>query len=142
MSSSQHSPSRIKPQRGQIPKNSPKSPASERWAVLHEDEAGSYLTHDTGHLGPESALLSVDPRSLSCGADVLAGKPASHDVNKAAPRSAVKGAHVIPNRERREGSVVLSCHKHSLGVGLAFNGANASVSKQLSGEDASTSARE
>jgi hypothetical protein len=72
----------------------------------------------------------------------LTGKPASHDVNNSAPRSAVKGLHVIPNREKREASIVLSCHKHGLSVGLPFDGAHASVSEQLAGKDAATSACE
>jgi hypothetical protein len=72
----------------------------------------------------------------------LTGKAASHDVNNSSPRPSVKGLHVIPNREWRETSIVLSCHKHGLRVGIPLDGAHASVSKQLSGKDAATSACE
>jgi hypothetical protein len=139
---SQHAPSRIKPQRGQVSKNSSKSPRSEHWAVFHEDVARSYLANDPGHVAPHAAAFAVNACTSPCGADVLAGKAASHDVNNACPRSSVKGLHVIPNRERREGSIVLSCNKHGLGVGLPLNGADASVAQQLAGKDASTSACE
>jgi hypothetical protein len=74
--------------------------------------------------------------------DVLARKAPCHHVNKAIPWSSVKGLHVIPNRERREGSIVLSCHKHGLGVRVPLDGADASVPEQLAAENASTSACE
>lgn len=51
---SQHSPSRIVPQRGQVAENASKSARSEHWGVLHEDEARSYFANDAGHLRPES----------------------------------------------------------------------------------------
>jgi len=139
---SQHAPLRIKPQRGQISKYSSESPRSEHWAVFHKDVARSYLANDPGHVAPHAAAFAVNACPPPSGADVLAGKAASHDVNNACPRSSVKSLHVIPNRERREGSIVLSCHKHGLGVGLPLNGADASVAQQLAGKDASTSACE
>jgi hypothetical protein len=91
---------------------------------------------------PHSAAFSVKSRAAPGSADVLARKPSSHDVNNSAPWFSVKGLHVIPNRERREGSIVLSCHKHGLSVRLPLDGADCSVSKQLPCEDAATSACE
>jgi hypothetical protein len=93
-------------------------------------------------MAPHTAAGSSDACPLACDADVLAWKPASHDVNNAAPRISVKGLHVIPNRERREASIVLSCHKNSLCVGLPLDCGDASVPKHLACEDAATSACE
>ena len=140
--SSQHRPATVIPERGQITKHDSESSSNECWAVFHEDVAGSNLANDARHVLPHSATLSGDSCASSSHADVLARKAASHDVNNSAPRSCVKTLHVIPNRERREASIVLSCHKHGLGVGIPLDGTDASVSKQLAGKDAATSARE
>jgi hypothetical protein len=133
---------RIKPQRGQVSENSSKSPRSESWAVFHEDVSGSNFANDAGHVVPHAAAFSIKPRSVPGNADVLAREPSRHDVNNSAPWLSVKRLHVIPNRERREGSIVLSCHKHGLSVRLPLDGADCSVSKQLPCEDAATSACE
>jgi hypothetical protein len=103
---------------------------------------GSYLTDDSGHFAPEAGSLAVDAVAVSGCADVLARKASANDISNASARSTVKGEHVIPNGEMREGSVVLSCHKHGLCIGLELDCADASVSEKLSGENAATSARE
>jgi hypothetical protein len=111
LGSSQHSPLRIKPQRGQVCKDSSKSSNSEHWGVLHKDPFGSNFANDSGHFSPHAGALSVESFPLACGADVLARKPARNHVNKAAPWSSVKGANVIPNWERRECAFILSAGK-------------------------------
>jgi hypothetical protein len=140
--SSQHSPSAVIPERGQVTEDNSESPSNESWTVFHEDVSGSNFANDARHVGPHSAALSGDSCALAGNADVLAGKPSSHDVNNAAPRSSVKCPNVIPNRERREKAVVLSLGKNSGGVWLPFNSADAAVSEHLPCKDASTSARE
>jgi hypothetical protein len=52
--SSQHSPPAVIPERGQITEDSSESPSKERWAVFHEDEAGSNLANDARHVGPHA----------------------------------------------------------------------------------------
>ncbi len=108
LGSSQHSPLRIKPQRGQVCKDSSKSSNSEHWAVLHKDELGSNFANDSGHFSPHAAALSVQAFAFPGCADILARKPARNHVNSAAPRSSVKGANVIPNWERRECAFILA----------------------------------
>jgi hypothetical protein len=83
--SSQHSPSRIKPQVGQVSKDGAESARSEHWRVFHEDVAGSYFTDDSRHFQPEAGSLAVDADALASGADILAGKAARYHVNKSAP---------------------------------------------------------
>jgi hypothetical protein len=140
--SSQHRPPAVIPERGQVTENSPESPSNEGWAVLHEDEAGSYFANDARHVTPHAGSLPVDACAFSCDADVLAWEAARNHVNTSAPRASVKGANVIPNRERREKAVILSLGKYACGVWLPLNGADGSPSKQLAAENASTSARE
>nr|WP_244127745.1 hypothetical protein [Burkholderia gladioli] len=100
------------------------------------------MANDPSHFGPEPASLTVEAITGPGCADVLAWKTPSHDVNNSAPRSAVKGSNVIPNREWRKGAIVLPSDKDGLGVGIKFNGAYASVSPQLTCKDSSTSTRE
>jgi hypothetical protein len=139
---SQHTPFRIEPQRGQVTEDSAKSANSEGWGVLHEHEARSYLANDAGKLSPKAASLAVDSRSCSGNADVLTGKAARNDINTASPRSSVKGANVVPNRERRETSIILSGEQSPSGIGVKFDGAHGSPSEQMPAEYSSTSARE
>lgn len=142
MDSAQHSPSRIIPQLGQVSENTSKPSRSEHWRVLHEDEARSNFTDDSGHLHPHPASLALDSGSLAGGADVLTGKPARNHVNNPPPRSSVKGANVIPNRERRENAFILPAAQNSSGVGFPLDSADGAPLKELSPEYAATSACE
>jgi hypothetical protein len=140
--SSQHIPSRIKPERGQVPENGAESPRSESWAVFHEHIEGSNFSHDSGHFSPEAGAFAFDATALACGADVLAREASRHHINTSGPRFSVKGAHVIPYRESREQAVVLPGHENACGVGLKLDGADGSPSEQVAAENASTSACE
>jgi len=138
----QNSPFRIEPQRGQVSAYSPKASSSEHWTVLHPRVAGSYFANDTGHLGPESRLFALDAGALSRNGNVGAGKPARYHVNTSRPRLAVKGANVVPDRERRQKSVILAGAQYASGVGVAFDGADCSPPEEVAAEYAPTSARE
>jgi hypothetical protein len=137
-----HSPFRMEPHLGQVSKYSSESPRSEHWAVFHEDDSRSYFANDPSHFDPETASRAFETGSVSSGTDVLTGKSASHDINNSSPRSSVESPNVIPNRERRHGSIVLPRNEDGLGVGIKFNGANASMPEQLTCENSSTMARE
>jgi hypothetical protein len=68
----------------------------------------------------------------------LAGKPSRNHVNTSSPRSSVKVANVIPDRERRENAVILSGGKNASGVGFPFDGADCSPSKEFPAEYSAT----
>jgi hypothetical protein len=72
----------------------------------------------------------------------LAGETARNHVNTASPRHSVKGANVIPNREGREYSVILSGDKYARGIGVPLNGTDGAPAEQLASEYSSTSACE
>jgi hypothetical protein len=91
---------------------------------------------------PHGAGFSVDPGAAAGGGYVSAWKPARYDINNASPWSAVKGLHVIPDGKRVQAAVVLSLHKNACGVGVPFDGAYGSPSKEFSPKDAATSACE
>jgi hypothetical protein len=140
--SSQHSPSRIKPHGGQVSKDGAESARSENWRVFHEDVTGSYFTDDSRHFQPEAGSLAADAGAFSGGADVLAGKAARYHVNMSAPWPSVKGANVIPNRERREKAVILPGAQYACGIGIVFDGADGAPSKEVAAEYAASSACE
>jgi hypothetical protein len=140
--SSQHSPFAVIPERGQVTEDNSESPSNESWTVFHVDEIWSNFANDARHAGPHAGSLSGDAGTPSGKADVLARESARHHINTSAPRLSVKGANVIPNRERRENAVILSGDKYACGVGLPLNGADRSPSKEVPAKDASTSARE
>jgi hypothetical protein len=139
---SQHSPPAAIPERGQITEDNSESPSKESWTVFHESEARSYFANDARHVGPQAGALAGDSFAFSGNADVLTGETARYHVNKSAPRLAVKGANVIPNRERREKAVILSGAQNACGVLSDFNCNDSSPSEQLAAEYCATSARE
>jgi hypothetical protein len=140
--SSQHCPSAVIPERGQVTEDDSEPPSKESWAVLHEDEAGSNLANDARHVGPHARALAADARSFACDADVLAREAARNHVNTPSPRVSVKGSNVIPNREGREKSVVLSLGKNACGVGFPLDSADRAPSEEVSSKNAATSACE
>jgi hypothetical protein len=142
VSSSEHSPSRIIPHRGQVSENTSKPATSEHWAVLHKDVSRLHLANDAGHVRPHSASFAVDTCAFSGRADVLARKAARYDVNNASPWPSVKGLYVIPDRERRQASVILPGNQDARGVCIPLDSAHGAPSKQMSAEYSATSARE
>jgi hypothetical protein len=142
MGSSQHSPSRIIPHFGKVFENNAESSCSEHRTVFDENISWSDFTNNPRHFFPETASGSVNSCALSGCADVLAGKSSRNHVNASAPWSSVKGANVIPNRERREKAVILSGGKYTCGVGLALNGADGFPSEEFAAQYAATSACE
>jgi hypothetical protein len=140
--SSQHCPSAVIPERGQVTEHSSESPSNEGWAVLHEREAGSNFANDPRHVLPHSAALSVNAGAFAGHADVLAREASRNHINTPAPRSSVKGANVAPDRERREKPFVLAGGKYASGVGLPLNCAHAAPPEQLAREYSATSACE
>jgi hypothetical protein len=55
---------------------------------------------------------------------------------------AVEGADIIPDWEGLEGSIVLSRHEDSAGVGVKLNGADAPPAEEVAAEYAASSACE
>jgi len=143
---SEHSPSSIIPQRGQVGENSsevaPIIDSKEVWGVLHEDELRSHLANDSCELGPESAAISGEAGLLSGDGNVLTGKPARNDVNTASPSCSVKCANIVPDWKRLERFVVLPRGKDCGGVGVVLDSANSSPSEEFAAEYSSAIACE
>jgi hypothetical protein len=74
-------PFRVIPARGQVSENSPESSSKESWDVLHDDVSGSKFANESSVLGPKTRACPVDPCSLACVGEVLAGEAAAEDVD-------------------------------------------------------------
>jgi hypothetical protein len=115
---------------------------NEHWAVFHEYESWSNFANHPRHVIPHGGVLSIKSGSPSCDADVSTWKAARNDVNNASPWLSIKGLNVIPNRERRENSIILSGDKYASCVRFPFDCTHCSPSKEMSPKYSTTSACE
>jgi hypothetical protein len=65
--------------------------------VLGEDDAWADLADDPRDLGPQVPGIGL-AAALPCEAERLAGITGSEEMNAVAPRSAVKGSQIVPDR--------------------------------------------
>lgn len=85
--------------------------------VLAPDPFWLHLVDDAGHVGPEMPAVGVAASSAGV-AEGLAGITGRHEMNSAAPRSAIKGSQIAPDRRLTQGLV---CHpRHESGRSVAF----------------------
>jgi hypothetical protein len=135
--SSQHTPLRIIPHRGQVPENSSKPARSEHWGVFHEHEARSHFANQPSHLSPQSASLSVNACAFAGCADVLTWESTTHNVNNSAPWFPVEGSDIVPDGESWKDSVSLALQQDSPAVRFNLDSTNAGMSEKHSAEDSS-----
>ena len=74
-------PLRIIPERGQRPEYVAQPSIKQLWAVLQDDEAGSYLANEPGELKPKPAPLPCETEAASGSAKILAGEAAADDID-------------------------------------------------------------
>jgi hypothetical protein len=133
-----NSPPRIIPQRGNVSKHSVESSNNKHWRVFHKDETGSNFANDSPHFFPKPASLSVKPIAVTGNTDVLTRESPADDINPPPPGLAVKGLHIVPDRERLKDSVSLAGKQDASGIGSKLNSADGAPSKELSAQDASS----
>ena len=88
--------------------------------VFEEHPLGVDLSDDAGNIGPEVARI-FDPFALSRLGKRLTWVSGEDGVNDSAPRSAVEGFDVIPDRGGMQVSGALSCDKGVSGVFLPLD---------------------
>jgi hypothetical protein len=69
--------------------------------VFEEDACWAYLLNNPVHIGPEMARVSLSS-ALSSGAEWLARVACSEEIHCSAPRSAVEGLEIVPDRSRSQ----------------------------------------
>lgn len=106
----------------------PKSQGQVAFDVLEEDPSGPDFLDDAADLGPQVAGIGLAPTSSGL-AEGLAGIAGRDDMNAAAPRSAVEGSQIIPDRRRSQGLVVHPGHESGRRVGFPLDVTHSAISR-------------
>jgi len=101
--------------------------------ILEEDEGWLDLADDAGDMRPEVAWVVRTP-ALARDGEWLARIARSDDVHRAAPRAAVEGGNVVPERRAIQGRVFHPRHESGCGVGFPFDMAHSTISGTSDGE--------
>lgn len=95
--------------------------------VFEEAPFGVEFSDNATDMGPEMARIFL--ASTPAGkAEWLAGISASEDMNLAAPRAAVEGGNVTPERRFIQGLVFHPCHESGRREGFPFDVTNSAIS--------------
>jgi hypothetical protein len=99
VSSAQHSPSRIKPESGQVSEPPFEAIGMSKSApdIFQQDAVRSYFANDPRHVRPEIAVV-VGPALLAGVGVGLARESSSDEIHRSAPRAAVEGAEIVPDK--------------------------------------------
>ena len=101
--------------------------------IFEEDERRLGFSDDARNMGPEMTRV-VRAFAFARDGEWLARIARSDDVHRAAPRAAVEGGNVVPDRRWIQGRLFHPCHENGRGVGFPFDMAHSSISWQGDGE--------
>lgn len=88
--------------------------------IFEKDERGLDLADNPSDVGPEVARV-LRASAFACDGERLARIARSDDVHRAAPRAAVEGGNVVPDRRRIQGRVFHPRHEDGRGVGVPLD---------------------
>jgi hypothetical protein len=91
--------------------------------IFEEDEPRLSFAKDAVHVGPKVARIAFS-QSLAGATERLAGVAGKEAIHMAAPRAAVEGAKVIPDRRLIQGRVFHPRHESGRGEGFPLNVTN------------------
>lgn len=95
--------------------------------IFGKDPARLRLRDDARDIGPQVAGIGT-PAPLAGKAEWLAGITGSDDMNAAAPRSAVEGSKVVPDRRLTQGRVIHPRHESGRSMGVALDITHSAIS--------------
>jgi hypothetical protein len=95
--------------------------------VFKEAEARLDLAHDPCDVGPEMPWVFVAELASGDG-ERLARIAAMDDIHQAAPRSAIEGANVVPDRRAIHGRVLHPRHERGRRIGFPLDVTHSSIS--------------
>ncbi len=101
--------------------------------IFEEYEGRLDLANDAGDMGPEVARVVRAP-ALARDGEWLARIARSDDVHRAAPRAAVEGGNIVPDRRAIQGRVFHPRHESGCGEGFPFDMAHSTISGDGDGE--------
>lgn len=95
--------------------------------VFEEAPFGLHLLDDPADVGPEVSRIVLAP-SLAGEAEGLAWVTGSEEMNAAAPRAAVEGGNIRPDRSLIQGLVFHPCHESGRREGFPLDVTNSAIS--------------
>ena len=96
--------------------------------ILEEDEGRFDFADDAGDMGPEVARI-VRTSALARDRKWLARIARSDDVHRAAPRAAIEGSNIVPDRRWVQGRIFHPRHESGCGEGFPFDIAHSTISE-------------
>lgn len=119
-------PFRIEPRVGQAPENVSKPGNKQAWDVFQEDDGGSHFANDAHDFWEDPAVVFRSPLR-ACEREGLAGEPRRDAIHEAAPRAAVEGCKVVPDRSPIQGRVFHPRHEEGRSEGFPLNESHSAV---------------
>lgn len=113
-------PLRIEPEAGKVGEDVRQTVPNKSGDVLQHDESRSHASNDPGDVWPEPAVI-VNSTLLSCCRERLAWKTGSDEIHSSAPRCAIKGCEIVPDRRSIQRLVFHPCHESGRCVGVPLN---------------------
>lgn len=101
--------------------------------VLNEDRSGLHFADDARDLGPQVPGISLTA-PLSGQAKWLAGITGREEMNASAPRSAVEGSQIVPDRCLIQGRVRHPCHESGRSMSFPLDETCSAISGLSDGE--------
>lgn len=108
--------------------------------ILEEDEGRLDLTDDAGDMRPEVARVVRAP-ALARDGERLARIARCDDIHRAAPRVAIEGGNVVPDRCLIQGRVFHPRHENGRGEGVPLDVTHSTISGDGDGESEVETAR-
>ena len=123
---SEHTPLRIEPERGKVPEHGVKSQGKVAWDVLEEDQRRGDLVDDPSDVRPEVARVGFSGAVAGDG-ERLARVARRDEIHDSAPRAAVEGREIVPDRRAIQGRVFHPGHEDGRGEGFPLDVAHTAV---------------
>ncbi|AOZ70648.1 hypothetical protein LPB142_16000 [Rhodobacter xanthinilyticus] len=101
--------------------------------IFEEDEGRFDFADDASDMRPEVARVVGTP-ALARDGERLARIARSDDIHRAAPRAAVEGGNIVPDRRAIQGRVLHPRHERGCGEGFPFDMAHSTISGDGDGE--------
>jgi hypothetical protein len=101
--------------------------------ILEEDEGRFDFADDAGDMRPEVARIVRAP-ALAGDGERLARIARSDDVHRAAPRAALEGSNIVPDRRAIQGRVFHPRHEDGRGEGVPLDVTHSAISGAGDGE--------
>lgn len=113
-------PFRIEPELGKVGEDVREAVPNKSGDVLQEHVARSHVSNDPGNVWPDPSLIIDTSTFARCG-EWLAREAGSDEIHSAAPRCAVEGREIVPDRCLIQGRLVHPGHECRRRVGVPLN---------------------